>query len=339
MSYRDIITIDPNQRGGKPCIRQTKITVYDVFGWLADGLSIAEIIDNFPQLTKTDILACLEFAADRGQCDLANAKGDEQPSMPTLQQLKPDYFEASIASQDSRQAIEQPQPKLKLHPLIQPFVWLEKQIWEPMLAWGENQAFIGLLGLLGNLGLLFAALTYIGLEQQRREAQVYLAWQTTTNAQGQSGNGGRVLALEFLNASPGANWRLHFPWICVSEDWLCSKWESESLDGVDLARAYLAKVQLPGASLVEANLQGAVLWQANLQRAKLGEANLQEAKLGGANLQEAKLDGANLQGAFYSDEKTSKNICVDITSPPVYPCPTRFPEGFNPQAAGMKLLR
>nr|WP_206602925.1 pentapeptide repeat-containing protein [Leptolyngbya ohadii] len=208
-----------------------------------------------------------------------------------------------------------------------------------MLSWGENQAFISLLGLLGNLGLLFAALTYIGLEQQRRESQIYLAWQTITNAQGQSGNGGRILALEFLNASPGANWRLHFPWICVSEDRLCSRWESESLDGVDLERAYLAKVQLPGANLLEANLQGAVLWQANLQGARLVEANLQGARLGGANLQGAKLDGANLQGAVYSDEKTPKNICLDITYPPVYPCPTQFPDGFDAQVAGMKLLR
>jgi uncharacterized protein (DUF433 family) len=339
MSDCDIIMIDPDKRGGKPCIRQTQITVYDVLGWLADGMSIAEIIDNFPELTKTDILACLEFAAAQGQRHSANAKADEQPSMPTPQKPEPSNSKVSVASQHLLQEIEQPQPKSKLQPIIQPFVWMEKRIWEPMLSWGENQALISLLGLLGNLGLLFAALTYIGLEKQRREAQVYLAWQTITNAQGQSGNGGRVLALEFLNASPGANWRLHFPWMCLSEDGLCSKWEAESLDGVDLAKAYLAKVQLPRASLVEANLQGAVLWQANLQGAKLGEANLQEAKLGGANLQEANLDGANLQGALYSDEKTPKNLCLDMTYPPVYPCPTRFPDGFDPQASGMKLLR
>jgi len=340
MSDHDIITIDPNQRGGKPCIRQTQITVYDVLGWLADGMSIAEIVDNVPAVTKADIQACLEFAAAHDQGPLANAAQDqEQPSMPMLPKPLPIYSQAAIGSPYPLQEIEQPQPTLKPHPIIQPFVWIEKRVWEPMLSWGENQAFISLLGLLSNLGLLFAALTYIGLEQQRREAQVYLAWQTITNAQGQSGNGGRVLALEFLNASPGANWRLHFPWICVSEDWLCSKWESESLDGVDLERAYLGRVQLSGASLAEANLQGAILWQANLQGAKLGEANLQGAKLGAANLQAAKLDEANLQGALYSDEKTPKNICLDITAPPVYPCPTRFPDGFDPQAAGMKLLR
>ena len=65
MSYRDIITIEPGKRGGKPCIRRMRITVYDVLGWLAAGLSHTEIIDDFPELTEEDIRACLEFAADR----------------------------------------------------------------------------------------------------------------------------------------------------------------------------------------------------------------------------------------------------------------------------------
>jgi uncharacterized protein (DUF433 family) len=65
MSYREIITIEPDKRGGRPCIRRMRITVYDVLGWLATGMSTAEIIDDFPELTETDIKACLEFAADR----------------------------------------------------------------------------------------------------------------------------------------------------------------------------------------------------------------------------------------------------------------------------------
>ncbi len=65
MSYRDIITIEPDKRGGRPCIRRMRITVYDVLGWLAVGMSTAEIIDDFPELTKADVMACLEFAADR----------------------------------------------------------------------------------------------------------------------------------------------------------------------------------------------------------------------------------------------------------------------------------
>ncbi len=65
MSYRDIITIEPDKRGGKPCIRRMRITVYDVLGWLAAGMSVAEIIDDFPELTEADIRACLEFVGDR----------------------------------------------------------------------------------------------------------------------------------------------------------------------------------------------------------------------------------------------------------------------------------
>ena len=61
----DIITIEPDKRGGKPCIRRMRITVYDILGWLAAGMSTTEIIEDFPELTETDIRACLEFAAER----------------------------------------------------------------------------------------------------------------------------------------------------------------------------------------------------------------------------------------------------------------------------------
>ena len=65
MSYQDVITIDPEKRGGKPCIRGLRITVYDVLGWLASGMTSAEIIGDYPELTQGDIMACLAFAADR----------------------------------------------------------------------------------------------------------------------------------------------------------------------------------------------------------------------------------------------------------------------------------
>ncbi|CAN5201929.1 DUF433 domain-containing protein [soil metagenome] len=63
--YSDIITIDPNKRFGKPCIRGMRITVYDVLGWLASGLSITEITEDYPELTEDDVKACLAYAADR----------------------------------------------------------------------------------------------------------------------------------------------------------------------------------------------------------------------------------------------------------------------------------
>jgi uncharacterized protein (DUF433 family) len=62
MSYQNIITIEADKRGGKPCIRRMRITVYDVLGWLAAGMSQDEILDDFPELTKEDIRACLIFA-------------------------------------------------------------------------------------------------------------------------------------------------------------------------------------------------------------------------------------------------------------------------------------
>ena len=65
MNYRDIITIEPGKRGGKPCIRGLRITVYDVLDYLASGMSETEILRDFPDLTRGDIHACLAFAADR----------------------------------------------------------------------------------------------------------------------------------------------------------------------------------------------------------------------------------------------------------------------------------
>ncbi len=65
MDYSKVITIEPGKRGGKPCIRGMRITVYDVLGYLASGLSADEIVSDFPYLTKADIQACLAFAADR----------------------------------------------------------------------------------------------------------------------------------------------------------------------------------------------------------------------------------------------------------------------------------
>ena len=63
--YSEIITINPNKRFGKPCIRDTRIAVYDVLSWLASGMKNEEIISDFPELSEEDIQACLAYAADR----------------------------------------------------------------------------------------------------------------------------------------------------------------------------------------------------------------------------------------------------------------------------------
>lgn len=63
--YVQFIEINPEIRFGRPCIKGTRISVYDVLGWLAIGMSYEEIIADFPQLTQSQILACLAYSADR----------------------------------------------------------------------------------------------------------------------------------------------------------------------------------------------------------------------------------------------------------------------------------
>jgi uncharacterized protein (DUF433 family) len=65
MNYQGIITIEEGKRGGRPCIRGLRIAVGDVLGWLAAGLSHEQILADYPELTESDIRACLAYAADR----------------------------------------------------------------------------------------------------------------------------------------------------------------------------------------------------------------------------------------------------------------------------------
>jgi uncharacterized protein (DUF433 family) len=65
VDYRNIITLGPGKRSGKPCIRGMRITVGDILGWLASGMTINQILSDFDELNQTDILAALSYAADR----------------------------------------------------------------------------------------------------------------------------------------------------------------------------------------------------------------------------------------------------------------------------------
>jgi len=65
INYKNIITLESGKRSGQPCIRGLRITVYDVLNMLADGMTTEEIISDFPEIDKNDILACLSFAADK----------------------------------------------------------------------------------------------------------------------------------------------------------------------------------------------------------------------------------------------------------------------------------
>jgi len=65
MNYRDYITIESDKRGGKPCVRGLRITVYEVLEYLASEMTEQEILEDFPDLTHEDLKACLAYAADR----------------------------------------------------------------------------------------------------------------------------------------------------------------------------------------------------------------------------------------------------------------------------------
>jgi uncharacterized protein (DUF433 family) len=65
MAHEGIITIEPGKRGGQPCIRGMRITVYDVLSYLASGMTEEQVLSDFPYLTHEDILACLAYAAER----------------------------------------------------------------------------------------------------------------------------------------------------------------------------------------------------------------------------------------------------------------------------------
>ena len=241
----------------------------------------------------------------------------------TKPQPKPYDDQSSLA--DAEKIIENDWKRLQFS-LNKPVIQLERCL-ERALAWLQRAALLEILALLGNLGLILAVLTYFGTEKQRRDAEVYNAWQTITSAHGQKGNGGRIRALEFLNRSPGAHWRRRtFPFCWETKDsWeveasreaamsleaiaipevktvrrgICWLWPQESLQGLDVAGAHLVGVELPGAYLVEAKLAGATLEGANLAGAylvevKLTGATLEGANLAGAYLREAKLTEAEL---------------------------------------------
>jgi uncharacterized protein (DUF433 family) len=71
VDFTKILTIDPGKCGGKPCVRGMRITVYDVLSYMAAGMSHDEILEDFPYLTREDLLACLAYAAERERRTLA----------------------------------------------------------------------------------------------------------------------------------------------------------------------------------------------------------------------------------------------------------------------------
>jgi uncharacterized protein (DUF433 family) len=67
MDWHDYITFEPGKRSGQPCIRGLRITVWDVLEYLASGMTVEEVLEDFPDLTRDDILACYAFAVQVGK--------------------------------------------------------------------------------------------------------------------------------------------------------------------------------------------------------------------------------------------------------------------------------
>lgn len=66
-SYREHIEIQAGVRFGRPCIKNTRISVFDILSWLASGMTFKEITEDYPEITEEHIKSCLAFAADREQ--------------------------------------------------------------------------------------------------------------------------------------------------------------------------------------------------------------------------------------------------------------------------------
>lgn len=71
--YQKYLEIVPGKRSGRPCIKGTRITVYDVLGWLSQGMRVSEIVSDYPVLTESSVRACLAYAADRDHYVLVSA--------------------------------------------------------------------------------------------------------------------------------------------------------------------------------------------------------------------------------------------------------------------------
>ena len=180
----------------------------------------------------------------------------------------------------------------------------------------KNAALLEIINLVANVTIIISLGTWLATEKQRRNAEIYQAWQVITAAHDQSGDGGRIEALEFLNSEPS-----RFPWFWI-------KWEKRSLRGLSVPKAFLYEIELQEADLMLANFQKAILGKANLQKATLLLTNLQEAILKEANLQEANLFQTNLQKAFLEKANLQKAFLFQTNLQGAFLVQTNLQEAF-----------
>ena len=157
------------------------------------------------------------------------------------------------------------------HSWMVPFVWADHRM--DWIAYGLSQwRFLEVLEYLGSFGVLVAVIFYFAESGDRLQQKHYQAWQVINSAQGKGGNGGRIEALQELNA------------------------DGVSLVGVDLSAAFLQGVQLRKATLARATFDAA-----DARQAEMAGADVQDASLRSANFRGAGLDNANLQGSTLDD--------------------------------------
>ena len=108
MNYQDIITIDPNKRGGKPCVRGLRITVYEVLDYLASDMSEEEILEDFPDLTPADLKACIAFAAEWERRLLTVKK---QSLIAGYEQFAADYAASEEMQKEAENWLGRPEDK------------------------------------------------------------------------------------------------------------------------------------------------------------------------------------------------------------------------------------
>ena len=199
---------------------------------------------------------------------------------------KPGYWFAAKSDYYKSKAIEKlNSEKIQLHNyFLDPLIRTEKRL-EKLLAFLKSLAILEILEKLGYITILFGVISFIATEEQRRNTEIYQAWQVITAAYEQPGSGGRKEALEFLNSQPRK-----FPFI-----W--QKWSKQSLAGLDVSNAYFHKIVLKEADLRYADLQKTDLRYAEFQEANLNQATLIKANLYGGDLRSADLRGADLRGA------------------------------------------
>ena len=172
---------------------------------------------------------------------------------------------------DRPESWEECRSKVK-HAWAVPFVWVEYGMeWVAYAL--SNWKFIEVLEYLGSFGVLIAVIFYFAETGDRLKQKHYQAWQVINSAQGKGGNGGRMEALEELNA------------------------DGVPLVGVDLSPAFLQGVRLRKANLARSNFDGADAREAEMEGARMENASLRSANFRGAKLERVSLRGSTLDGA------------------------------------------